>query len=99
MSSVNEAFALFESFCLECLVTKTGHRSNEVIHELDGLGAGDPTYGRCASCTESGPVFHLPTLLRGRAPRVGVVGDPPTEHRDVAGSTARFPPIAKVTGG
>ena len=48
------------TLCLECLTKQTTLRSDEIVHELDGLGA-SLREGFCAGCAESGPVFGLGT--------------------------------------
>ena len=44
------------AFCLECVVRRTGLRTDSVIREIDAipLRAAD---GRCGGCGEAGPVY------------------------------------------
>ena len=48
------------TLCLECLTKQTTLRTDEIVHELDGLGA-SLREGYCWDCAESGPVFGPPT--------------------------------------
>jgi hypothetical protein len=44
------------AFCLECVVRRTGFRTDFVIREIDAIPL-RVTDGRCSGCSEAGPVF------------------------------------------
>jgi len=48
------------ALCLECVLTKTGLRADQALHQIDAMPM-RVTDGRCGGCAAAGPVFaHAP---------------------------------------
>ena len=48
------------ALCLECVLTKTGLRADQALHQMDAMPM-RVTDGRCGGCAAAGPVFaHAP---------------------------------------
>jgi hypothetical protein len=54
-----------EPLCLECVMTKTGLRADQALHQIDAMPT-RVTDGRCDGCAAAGPVFaHAPGEVSG----------------------------------